>query len=266
MKRTFIIVLLVLFSTVGQAQEGDFIYVDFEPDTCVKVVTTPTSWHPSDTLSIDFDNDGSVDFYVNIDMMSSGALYPVIHSTWDRRFRAEENDPTVPSDTIWINYAHAYIWEPLTATYREDWIGFKKIDNGVCYYAWLRMYAERIPNGIGGNYDKVWAYIDKYAYCTIPDYPLQWEQTCLNWDVEENTDVSACVHPNPTNDHITIDLPNDEDCQSIEIFSIDGRLVETFPETSHPTTINISALHTGMYIMKIRMADGREFSEKIVKE
>jgi len=35
---------------------------------------------------------------------------------------------------------------------------------------------------------------------------------------------------------------------------------------SEETTIDISGLHAGMYIMKIKMADGKEYEEKIVKE
>lgn len=32
------------------------------------------------------------------------------------------------------------------------------------------------------------------------------------------------------------------------------------------TTIDISGLNTGMYLVKLRMADGKEYEEKIVKE
>jgi hypothetical protein len=73
-------------------------------------------------------------------------------------------------------------------------------------------------------------------------------------------------YPNPANDYLHIELSPDVSCQSIEIYSIDGRLVETFHETSPQTTIDISGFNAGIYIMKIRMADGKEYSERIVKE
>ena len=74
------------------------------------------------------------------------------------------------------------------------------------------------------------------------------------------------VYPNPVKDCIKIELSDNVTCQSIEIYSIDGRLVETFPETSSQTTIDISCLNTGIYIMKVRLSDGREYSQRIVKE
>ena len=84
---------------------------------------------------------------------------------------------------------------------------------------------------------------------------------------ENESMENITVYPNPANDHIQIILSDDSSLQSVEIYTIDGRLVvETFPETSYQTTIDISGLHSGMYIMKLRMADGKEFSEKIVKE
>ena len=56
------------------------------------------------------------------------------------------------------------------------------------------------------------------------------------------------------------------DYSFLDSCSLDGRLIETFQETSLQTTIDISGLNAGMYIMKIRMADGKEYTEHIVKE
>ena len=87
-------------------------------------------------------------------------------------------------------------------------------------------------------------------------------------DVPENNDETNLysVYPNPVNDCIRIELSDNASCQSVSIYSIDGRLVETFPETSHQTTIDISGLTTGIYIMKVRLSDGREYAERIIKE
>ena len=87
--------------------------------------------------------------------------------------------------------------------------------------------------------------------------------------IEENEESLAkpyFCYPNPAKDNIYIELSPDVNCQSVEIYTLDGRLVETFPETSQQTTINVENLNAGVYILKIRMADGKEFSEKIVKE
>ena len=116
-----------------------------------------------------------------------------------------------------------------------------------------------VPCGSKNKYENS-AWYGGNAFTTIIE-------DCEDVSEIDDTEVSANIHPNPATDFITIDLPNEADCQSVEIYDIDGRLVvETFPETSHPTTIDISGLNAGMYIMKIMMADGKEFSEKIVKE
>ena len=84
---------------------------------------------------------------------------------------------------------------------------------------------------------------------------------------ENNEETSFCsVYPNPVNDCIRIELSDNASCQSVSIYSIDGRLVETFPETSPQTTIDISGLTTGIYIMKVRLSDGRDYAERIIKE
>jgi len=45
------------------------------------------------------------------------------------------------------------------------------------------------------------------------------------------------------------------------------KVIEVNLEGSHGTkTIDLSSLPMGVYIVKIRMADGKEFSERIVKE
>jgi hypothetical protein len=51
---------------------------------------------------------------------------------------------------------------------------------------------------------------------------------------------------------------------AIDIYSLDGRFVKS--QTNNLNTVDISSLGTGVYIVKIRMADGTESSKKIVKE
>ena len=83
-------------------------------------------------------------------------------------------------------------------------------------------------------------------------------------DIANNKDVS--VYPNPAKDFIKIELSDNSSCQSIEIYSIDGRLVETFPETSSQPTIKIVNLTSGVYIVKVKLSDGKEYAERIIKE
>ena len=73
-------------------------------------------------------------------------------------------------------------------------------------------------------------------------------------------------YPNPAKDNLNIEFSPDVQCQSVGIFTLDGRLIETYSETSEQTTISIENLQFGTYIMKVKLADGKEYSERIVKE
>ena len=117
-------------------------------------------------------------------------------------------------------------------------------------------------------------------------YPMTTEMLCyyeddeLSWD---NPDFDECVidgvldvnehdfchdlsvYPNPVFEIVNIAFSDDIGCQSIEIYSVDGRIVETYGRASLQTAIDISNLNSGVYILKVNMADGREFTERIVK-
>ena len=73
-------------------------------------------------------------------------------------------------------------------------------------------------------------------------------------------------YPNPAKDNVYIEFSPDVNCRAAEIYTMDGRLVKTCHGTSLQTTINISSLNSGVYMLKLRMSDGKEWSERIVKE
>ncbi|MBR6437763.1 MAG: T9SS type A sorting domain-containing protein [Bacteroidales bacterium] len=84
---------------------------------------------------------------------------------------------------------------------------------------------------------------------------------------EESLAKPYFCYPNPAKDNIYIEFSPDVNCQSVVIYTLDGHIIETFQETSlQNNTIDISNLNSGVYLMKIRMTDGKEFSEKIIKE
>ena len=73
-------------------------------------------------------------------------------------------------------------------------------------------------------------------------------------------------YPNPAKDNVYIEFSPDVNCQSVEIYTLDGHMVETCHGASLQTTIDISSLNSGVYMLKLRMSDGKEWSERIVKE
>lgn len=80
----------------------------------------------------------------------------------------------------------------------------------------------------------------------------------------EETDFAngISVYPNPAKDVVNITFSNNAKCRSIDIYSIDGRLMKSQNDSFNK--INIANLTSGLYLIKVRMNDGKEFTEKIV--
>jgi len=80
----------------------------------------------------------------------------------------------------------------------------------------------------------------------------------------EETDFAngISVYPNPAKDVVNITFSNNAKCRSIDIYSIDGRLMKSQNDSFNK--INIANLTSGLYLIKVRMSDGKEFTEKIV--
>lgn len=83
--------------------------------------------------------------------------------------------------------------------------------------------------------------------------------------VEENAiNSTISIYPNPAKDVVSVSFTQNTDCSSIEIYSIDGRMVKS--QNSDFEKINISNLPAGIYIMRVILNDGTECTERIVKE
>lgn len=76
-------------------------------------------------------------------------------------------------------------------------------------------------------------------------------------------DSSIAVSPNPTSSTVTINC--NSNIKSIQVYDIQGRLLETKLVDDTKTTINISEKTSGIYLLKITSDNGSKV-EKIVKE
>ena len=72
------------------------------------------------------------------------------------------------------------------------------------------------------------------------------------------------VYPNPIKNTVNIAFPDGAGCQSVEIYAIDGRLVKQ--HGFNLGTIDVSGLNSGVYVMKVRSGDGKEFYTRVRKE
>ena len=139
-------------------------------------------------------------------------------------------------------------------------------------YTWFHpTAAETWIEGIGSDWGLLYsesAGICGAYYCTLcfhQNDELIWQNPnyddCTFDAVVENIGVKKVLYPNPTRGTIRIEAEN---IRNVTIYNNLGeRIFET--ETSNNTfEYDFGDKKSGLYIIKVRMNDGKEFSEKIV--
>jgi hypothetical protein len=89
----------------------------------------------------------------------------------------------------------------------------------------------------------------------------------VNIGVEENQTLSSflTVYPNPTNDFLSLDKVNEINIDKIEVIDLSGRVVMTSFSNENRTTIDLTSLNSGIYILKVE-SDNGTLTQKIVKQ
>ncbi|MBP5266295.1 MAG: leucine-rich repeat domain-containing protein, partial [Lachnospiraceae bacterium] len=170
-------------------EEEPILYTDYEPDSCF------TPHYDSDTLKLDLDQNGTDDV-VFASYYQSGvgqiiSMHTVNEWKWCISY-AEEwiplTDTTIINETLRWEYAsiYNYLCPGMYPEYTH--YAFRQNAGDGYHYAWARIRVESFDN----------VCIDEMAYCTIPNYPLQWGQTNITEGLEEETiKTDFTVYPNP---------------------------------------------------------------------
>ncbi len=103
-------------------------------------------------------------------------------------------------------------------------------------------------------------FVNGEGYFPVSVY-LQGENTVLS--VEDHNMVSYDIFPNPAKESVTINCDNT--IKTLQLFDIQGRLVETKTVNDLHSKMDISNQSKGVYFLKIETENG-QFSEKIMKE
>ena len=262
MKKAFIITLLAMALSTAFAQNGGIIHVDFEPDLCI------SSPNFSDTISIDFDQDGTSDYKVFLSWRSTGEIAIDMITSWEHRYKILDNDTIVPSEETYPSLHYwlesDYQWQHMFedgSTHSEDYIGFRLTTNGEHYHAWARVYADIQYTS---TTSKVWVYVDSFAFCMIPNYPLRWGQASLTENIDETEAIAfATLHPNPTSGIVTI---TGQDMRQAVVFNTLGQQVAITQGEGNELRIDMATLPTGVYFVNITDDEGRKCLRKVVKE
>ena len=257
MKKTkLILALLALMPfTRAIAQTGDIIYRDFEPDSIL------IYWEKLGPVWIDLDVDGEPNDLKMV--MWKGGYFCVpelITAGSNIRICTVEPDniDIILSEVEEENWKTYIGWSAGCIPCQYKHYGFRIQCEDGYYYGWF----ETNNRVVSQEYEKQIAHygFDRTAYCTIPNYPLQWGQTEY-WDVEENGDkASAKLHPNPTSGIVHIE---GVEAAEAKLYNTLGQLVKT---TQNTNEVSLEGLPQGVYLLRIATKDGKVFSDKVVKE
>ncbi len=255
MKRKIITIIALTLAFISvEAQTEEFLYTDYVPDSC-KYVTEV------DPFEIDIDSDGQIDLWFS-GYCQHGALLMTTHMSqgWEYCKPYPKENTVLNADTL--------IWKQST----DDWfgsgsfmgrVGLRRSMGDWYFYGWMQVYCDTVPTqpypgAVGRN-----TYVDRMAYCTIPDYPLRWGQTSVTGMEENGVTSFATVHPNPATGLITITGKN---LAQAEVFNTLGQQVATATGEGETLQIDIANLPAGIYFVNVTDGEGRKCVKKVVKE
>ncbi len=222
-----------------------------------------------ETFGLDFNNDGTPEFDVDWGYFSYD--YSANHNIWAAGTADEGWDfPMALSDGTaidangnWIGQGDAsvenYMTEALlTPVGTSTFMGFKIGLNGSIHYGWAKVTVA------GDEENGYYATVSELAYNATANAPINAGQTTGGGgsSINEFSANNITVYPNPATDVITIAAENMEGYQ---IFDILGKQLANETVSTSQTTVNVAALHSGVYFLRIKTSS-TWITKKIVKE
>ena len=81
--------------------------------------------------------------------------------------------------------------------------------------------------------------------------------------------INLSIWPNPVDDMINVVMIGNENINNVVVYDLQGRAVETLRATSlqdGTATLDVKSLPAGVYVLRVKDADGREYQQKVVKK
>ena len=78
------------------------------------------------------------------------------------------------------------------------------------------------------------------------------------------SEMPYTLYPNPVKDLLSLRFDDGTEPESVELYDLAGRLVGTKPNGLE--SIDMGAMPSGVYMLRVTTKDGTSYHEKIVKE
>ena len=243
MKKIIIILILLALLPISRAfaQKGEILFTDFDPDPFLYVHSA------YEAMSFDLTYDSIYD--LRMYFQTTGLFYVNFRiESIDEEFEISQiaDGDTVPNAQYWRN-----VWGCPQNPDCFSYMAYRIEIDGDYYYGWFRVYSNAE--------ERKW-YFDKFAFCTIPNYPLIVGQTSLTDGIGEMETTASRLHPNPTKGTVHIE---GEKAAKVQVFYALGQLLKTVQNSNE---VSLEGLPQGVYVLRVTLENGKVFSDKVVKE
>ena len=116
-----------------------------------------------------------------------------------------------------------------------------------------------------------WTAYSSTTTFVMPNTPLVCPMNILGNPIGENFMIqntppnTVRLYPNPTNDLLTIEVNTDQTI-ACSVIDLTGRRLLNYANISSGQTIDVSQISTGIYLLRIEMADGQVVTQRFVKQ
>ena len=196
-------------------------------------------------------------YYYTIFGNSTPLPYANVPKTFTR-LTSVPNDPQYPAT-----------WRTIPTGATSEYVAHKEIllQDGFLAEAGSDFYAHIVPCGsceegrTTGEMSDVIGGGDDNPADTLP------APKSLQTEVSPADETTLTVYPNPTDDLLFVELRG-AGIANVALYDLQGRVVTDVCDTPLQTataTLNVKSLPAGVYVLRVKDADGREYQGKIVK-
>ena len=133
-------------------------------------------------------------------------------------------------------------------------------------YQWINCATgEAVPNASFATFNA--SANGTYAVIVSTPQGCSDKSDCITIDavsVEQITEIAMSVQPNPTSGELSISMPTDLTAQA-QVFDAQGKLVIDFTNVSNGSSLNLTNMTTGVYMIRISAADSVQ-TFRVVKQ
>ncbi len=285
MKKQLLKVVYAFITTammLSASANAQIVYTDINPDTSIIRTRLPQRGHVSTEHNMDVNNDGILDLKFILTSSIITGFFPgqptsitgsvsatplngsaILSGSSGYPAKMNLND-SINANVNWSALTSQVMISKTTSsttttignwnTTTDGFLGLRVIAGSQTHYCWIRLSVEAYTSGANAA-----ILVSKdFAYNSIPNQPiLAGETGSVTTGISENSFASSInLFPNPTKNHLTIDLGSNNKKIEVTIADITGKVIYTTVTTdTNMVEVNTNDFSEGIYVVQIQAAD-----------